>query len=86
MLLVGLWHQLSLNYLVWGIGHGAALALLMAKGNRSKYDAGVHSARAVALRGVSTVVTISYVAILSTFANEASFTSGLRLARSLGGL
>jgi D-alanyl-lipoteichoic acid acyltransferase DltB (MBOAT superfamily) len=26
---MGLWHDLSLNFLIWGIGHGAGLALLL---------------------------------------------------------
>jgi alginate O-acetyltransferase complex protein AlgI len=65
--LVGLWHRISWTYLLWGIGHGAALALHMARQRRSKgLDvAPVHWSRQV----LAWFVTISYIAILSKIAN-----------------
>jgi alginate O-acetyltransferase complex protein AlgI len=84
--LVGLWHKLSLLYLLWGIGHGAALALLMARSGRKKIAPPLETLQDYGLRGLSIVVTISYVSILSTFANQPDLATGGRLLMSLVGL
>ena len=84
--LVGLWHEFSPNYLVWGIGHGAALAFLTARGDRKKIAPPLATLRDYGLRGLSIWVTISYVSILSTFANEPNLTAGGHFLMTLVGL
>ena len=84
--LVGIWHEFSPNYLIWGIGHGAALAFLMARNDRKKKAPPLVTLRDYGLRGLSIWLTVSYVAILSTFANEPGLDAGGRLLLSLIGL
>lgn len=66
---VGLWHQLSLPYFLWGLGHGAALAgnMWLRKRYLSKPKP---AAVTVGLKAVGWVFTMSYVALLSAIGNS----------------
>lgn len=79
---VGLWHKVSLPYLLWGVGHGAALAGNMAWNKRAP-TASWPAAGKAAAGVVGWALTISYVAILSAFANAADLGAALAV---LGGL
>ena len=74
---VGLWHDYTINYLVWGVGHGAALALTQ-RYKRSRKTKSIGNIFIVKLSNIITcILTIIYVAILSTFANCGSLEKGL---------
>ena len=64
---VGIWHELSIGYLLWGIGHGAALSLAM---KPPQVWTRMHAAmpRPVSF-AISWVLTITWVAALSRIAN-----------------
>lgn len=79
---VGLWHVVSWPYFLWGIGHGAALALNMVLRRRFPMTDAPRPARiAVSLAGWA--LTMSYVALLSGFANEPSLRAALALLERL---
>jgi len=82
--LVGLWHQISWQYLVWGVGHGAAL-IGYQEFSKLKFHSSVPAAVKLAITPVATIVTLSYVAFLSTFANEASLAKSLSFLKALIG-
>jgi alginate O-acetyltransferase complex protein AlgI len=67
--LIGLWHEVSVGYLLWGLGHGTALAL-------TTWYRGLGRARLPLPGPVRTVggivVTLTLVSILSTIANQPS--------------
>lgn len=75
---VGLWHQLSLPYFLWGLGHGAALAanMWLRKRYLSKPKPAMVS---VVLKTVGWVFTMSYVALLSAIGNSADLYAVMRL-------
>jgi len=79
---VGLWHNLSLPYLVWGLGHGLALAAnmtirkLFPLRDRPKIAQNI-------MPILGWVFTMSYVSLLSAFANEPDIWSALNLLREL---
>lgn len=79
---VGLWHTFSLPYLIWGIGHGAALALTM-----TLRKAGAFSTKSVTvgrlMRLGGWALTLSFVAFMSSFANQPSLEDALGFAQSL---
>ena len=56
--LVGLWHEVSLGYLLWGLGHGSALALTLAYRERMRGRA-LLPARLRRIAGVPVTVTRS---------------------------
>ncbi|MDX2277554.1 MAG: MBOAT family O-acyltransferase [Hyphomonadaceae bacterium] len=67
---VGLWHELSLGYLLWGLGHGAALSLAMKPPAIWTNSMG-KLPRWLAL-AIGWVLTMSWVALLSYIAASPS--------------
>ena len=64
---VGIWHELSLGYLIWGLGHGAALSLAMKPpAIWTRVNALVPNWLST---GFSWFLTITWVAVLSRIAN-----------------
>ena len=85
-LIVGLWHNATWQYLVWGAAHGTALAL---NAKYSKFSSkrpafsAVHEG--ILMRIVGAFATISFVAIASGFANAKHLTAAVdTLLRLLG--
>jgi D-alanyl-lipoteichoic acid acyltransferase DltB (MBOAT superfamily) len=62
---IGLWHHTTWPYLVWGIGHGAALALNMVVRRHGTFDAVPDSLRGA----IGWLLTMTYVSLLSSIAN-----------------
>jgi len=81
--LVGLWHEVSLGYLLWGLGHGSALALTLAYRERMRGRA-LLPARLRRIAGVP--VTLAFVAFLSAVANADSPTRLVNYLEALVGL
>jgi alginate O-acetyltransferase complex protein AlgI len=81
--LVGLWHEISLGYLVWGLGHGSALALTLAYRERVRGRALLPD-RLRRLAGIP--VTLAFVAFLSAVANADSPTRLVNYLEALVGL
>jgi len=81
--LVGFWHNINIQYLVWGVGHGLALVLYMTFSKSGKYIAIISRANRVVHIVISWLLTMSLVSFLSTFANEATFDKALTFAKAL---
>lgn len=81
--LVGMWHLVSWQYLVWGMGHGAALAAYMTLSGSARYKAIVARVPGPVWMAISWLLTMSLVAYLSTFANEPTIAQSLVFTRSL---
>jgi D-alanyl-lipoteichoic acid acyltransferase DltB (MBOAT superfamily) len=65
--LIGMWHEPTVGYLIWGVGHGAALGWYFGRSRGRKRSRTVDYFR---LRTwASIAVTISYVAFMSAVAN-----------------
>lgn len=89
-LIIGLWHEYSVNYFVWGLGHGAALAITQ---KFKRYSSSKKTAQAetnlfnkmtqVASINFSRLMTIVYASILSVFANCGSVENGLNYLKNL---
>ncbi len=67
--LIGLWHKASLGYLFWGIGHGSALALTA--WYRAKQRPPLPLPHVVRRAG-GIVITLTFVSLMSTIANQPS--------------
>lgn len=65
---VGLWHQLSVPYLLWGLGHGAALWANMFLRKRYLHRS-MPKLATFSLTLLGWAFTMTYVALLSTIAN-----------------
>ncbi len=68
-ILVGLWHEITLGYLLWGIGHGYALSLAMKPPNWWRSTMSGLPNRRVKL--ISWALTMTWVALLSHLATNA---------------
>jgi alginate O-acetyltransferase complex protein AlgI len=78
MLLGGLWHGASANFVVWGGIHGLALSLERARGRRS--------VAAVLPRPLQTAFTFSVVCFAWVFFRAADLDDALRYLGHMGGL
>ena len=80
---VGLWHEISIGYLLWGVGHGAALAGTLWYRERTRgralLPAGVRRLLGVPL-------TLGFVAFLSALANAHSTARMVNYVEALVGL
>ncbi len=82
--LFGLWHDFDVNYFVWGLGNGLAVASFHYGTSRKIFPLikdGVIARRSVGV--VTGAMTIFYVAWLQTFANLESFQAGVTLTTAL---
>jgi len=84
-IIVGLWHDLTWNYVFWGMGHGGMMMLYFHWQRRTVLRPETLPL-GVAWRAAGTVLTLSYVSLLSAFANQRDFAAGLDLLRFLFGL
>jgi len=81
--LVGMWHLVSWQYAVWGMGHGAMLATYMTLSGSDRYRALVSRLPGRVWVAFSWWLTLSLVAFLSTFANEPTIGRSLAFSRTL---
>ena len=85
--LAGLWHELTINYVIWGSLHGAALALNMRYSRTvKKYPSAQRLNQNPLVDVVCRVLTLGFVAWLSAFANRDSLDVAWALTRALLGL
>ena len=87
--IVGLWHRFALPYFLWGIGHGAGLALGMYLRKRAALKTPAATPRSPVMtvieNGAGWLFTMSYVAILSRFATSPDIGTAGRYILSLVG-
>jgi alginate O-acetyltransferase complex protein AlgI len=69
--IIGLWHKISLGYLIWGMSHGAAMAGFLAiLGARRKKKKTVELSTLDEMKKIPGIIlTISFVSIVSVIAN-----------------
>ena len=86
-ILVGIWHEMTWNYLLWGFFHGIALAI--------NYKYGKYAGKKPILKkfhrnfivlNFFRILTISYVAWLSLFANSTDLKTAFQMSRMLIGI
>jgi alginate O-acetyltransferase complex protein AlgI len=82
--LIGLWHQFTWTYLIWGMGHGAGLAFNMTL-NKRYGDREFTPLQRTAIGGVGWAVTMTWVSLLSAIANSPSLPDAGKLAGTLVG-
>jgi alginate O-acetyltransferase complex protein AlgI len=87
---MGLWHALSINYVLWALAHGSIMAAIMNLPRWKPYKKTLKwvAARRWATRiklGIGWLCTMSFVAILSTFATARSFEFGGKMILNLIG-
>lgn len=85
---IGAWHHLTLNYLVWGLGHASAMALLITLNRKQWYRAFQAKTREIrlvhwSLSALSRLATITFVSLLSAFANASSLDTGMTYLEGL---
>jgi D-alanyl-lipoteichoic acid acyltransferase DltB (MBOAT superfamily) len=82
--LIGLWHQFTWTYLIWGMGHGAGLALNMIL-NKRYGDRELTPVQRTALGSIGWAMTMTWVSLLSAIANSPSLPDAGKLAGALVG-
>ena len=85
--IVGLWHNFSLNYLFWGMGHGLAL-VVHGEWVKSEYRKSIlkNPSLHLAWSFVAWLLTMSCVSYLSMFANLPTFSDSVNFTLSLCGV
>jgi len=81
--LVGMWHKVSIQYLVWGVGHGSMLAIYITFSGSAFYSETAARINLRAWKALSWLLTMSMVSFLSTFANQPSLAQSLAFTQSL---
>lgn len=82
--LVGLWHNYSIQYAIWGLAHGFALVFYskyLKYTSTSHFFISIRKSRIWSIMGM--IVTIGYVSVLSAFANSDTFEDSISLIKSL---
>ncbi|MDG2273355.1 MAG: MBOAT family O-acyltransferase [Halioglobus sp.] len=81
--LVGLWHEINLQYAVWGMGHGAMLVACIIFSRSSLRSTIVARLPSQVWTSMSWILTMSLVAFFSTFANQPNFAQSLAFTQAL---
>lgn len=83
-ILFGLWHAFDVNYFIWGLGNGLAVAGVHYGTSKKLFPLIKEGEVARRTVGVATgAMTIFYIAWLQTFANLETFEAGLTLTAAL---
>lgn len=85
--IIGLWHAINIQYILWGIAHGGAMAIAFRLKRISKKNKrlAVLGKNLVVQSGLR-VITIFYVAWLSMFSNASSLEAGVKVTLKLIGI
>jgi len=85
--LVGLWHQFSLPYFIWGVGHGGGLVLYtLAKRHVEKNARYQWLQKRMAFKMLAWLSTIFYVSLLSFVANVEELEKSLTVLKVMVGI
>ncbi|MCX6412530.1 MAG: hypothetical protein NTZ81_09300 [Actinobacteria bacterium] len=81
--LIGLWHNVSVGYFFWGVGHGSALALTMYYRGLKRPPLPMPM---IVRRAGGIVITLTFVSLMSTIANQPSNRDLARYVASFVGI
>jgi D-alanyl-lipoteichoic acid acyltransferase DltB (MBOAT superfamily) len=81
--MVGMWHKVSAQYLVWGLGHGTMLVAYMTLNSSAFHKATVARINRRIWTALSWLVTLTLVSFLSNFAGQPTFDQSLAFTRAL---
>lgn len=84
-LIIGLWHEVSLSFLLWGIAHGLALAVFAWYSRLKFSDSNSNGVRYIR-QGAGWLITMLFVCWAWTFAIAPDLSSGIRFTLRLIGL
>ena len=85
--IIGLWHSINIQYILWGMAHGGAMAIAFRLKRLSKKNKKLAAfGKNLALQGGLRAFTIFYVAWLSMFSNASSLEAGVKVTFKLIGL
>ncbi|MEM8630278.1 MAG: MBOAT family O-acyltransferase [Pseudomonadota bacterium] len=87
-LCIGIWHHFTVNYVIWGLAHATAMTVYLKLDRHERYRAfrsSVQSRRAGrwGLACCGWFLTITFVSLLSGFANAESLKGGLQVLSGL---
>jgi alginate O-acetyltransferase complex protein AlgI len=86
MVVLGVWHELSLRYLAWGLYHGLGLAVWRAWERRRPAPQRTSGPAAALRRGLAVVVTFHFVVFSFAITKEPDLAAALGVYRALFGL
>lgn len=76
-ILMGAWHYINLNYLIWGVMHGLAMVLSKTFDRSLSHSNTLANIRSFKVYSIfTTIITLLYVALLSKFANLSNLDQG----------
>ncbi len=81
--IVGMWHKMNPQFLVWGVGHGTMLVAYMTLTGSAVHTALVSRIHPWVWTVVSWLLTMTLVSFFSVFADQPSLAQSLALTRSL---
>lgn len=81
--MVGMWHKMNPQYMIWGVGHGAMLAAYMTVSGSPAFAAIVARVNPQVWKAMSWLLTISLVAFFSAFANQHNMAQSIAFTESL---
>lgn len=82
--MIGIWHNVTMNYMVWGAAHGLALAWINWSTRKVRKMPRVQFVQSlIGYKVLMWFITMNFVAIISTFAMERSVANGLSMLKSL---
>ncbi|WP_350121207.1 MBOAT family O-acyltransferase [Imperialibacter sp.] len=82
MLVLGLWHEVSMRYVIWGIFHGLGIAVWQVFDKRFQFDFRNRLAQ-IMWRIVSVILTFNFVVVSFAWIKEDSFIEALGVFRTL---
>ncbi|WP_339793318.1 MBOAT family O-acyltransferase [uncultured Imperialibacter sp.] len=82
MLVLGLWHEVSMRYVTWGIFHGLGIAVWQAFDKKFQFDFKNRSTQML-WRGASVILTFNFVVISFAWIKEDSFSEALEVFKAL---
>lgn len=83
MLVIGLWHEFSFRYVLWGAWHGAGIVVWQGFQNIKKHLPTLTGAPKVLVDGASIAVTFHFVMLSFVLVHESELSRALNVHRIL---